>query len=294
MQKKLIICLFCLMVSCFIPNNFAQAAEKWANILVFFGTSMPEAKLSLDALEKAYAKEYDHIIIAYTSDIIRNKLAKQGKKFLSVNAALNKAAADGYSHVRLQSFHVGAAEEFYHLQRAIVKNLTKKPSRFKSVLLGYPLMSSGQDLYEVRDVLLTSFPKQRKNGEAVVLMGHGNHHGPGDIMLYALGKALQEKDKLAYVAAVEGSSTFAKVLVSLKKNKVKTVWLQPFMVVAGDHARNDMAGPEADSWSSQLKAQGFEVKINMLGLGEIEGIQNIYLRHTRDARDDFARSKKSD
>ncbi len=294
MQKKLIAFLFLLTITCVAPFNFAHATEKWANILVFFGTSMPEGKVALDALEKAYAKVGDEIIVAYTSDIIRNKLAKQGVKILSVNAALNKAAESGYKNVRVQSFHVGAAEEFYQLQRMIVKNVTVHPDRFKSILLGYPLMSSGQDLYEVRDVLLEALPKERKKDEAIVLMGHGNHHGPGDIMLYALEKALQEKDKLVYVAAVEGSSTFDKVLTKLKENKVKTVWLQPFMVVAGDHARNDMAGPEADSWLSQLKAQGIEAKIHMLGLGQIKGIQDIFLRHTKQARDEMAKSKKSD
>ncbi len=290
MKKKIALCI--LFVLCLVPP--AHAAEKWVNILAFFGTSVPEAKVALDAIEKAYTKTGDEIIIAYTSDIIRNKLAKSGKKILSVNAALNKAADMGFTNVRVQSFHVGTAEEFYHLQRMIVKNVTLHPNRFKSILLGYPLMSSGQDLYEVRDVLLTALPPKRNKNEAVVFMGHGNHHGPGDIMLYALEKALQEKDPLMYVAAVEGSSTFEKVLKQLKAKNIKSVWLQPFMIVAGDHARNDMAGPEADSWISQLKAAGITGHTHIVGLGEIEGIQNIFLRHTKQARDEMARSKKSD
>ncbi len=284
-----------LLAICLVgQSNTAYAAEKWVNILAFFGTSVPEAKLALDAIEKAYAKDNTTVIVAYTSDIIRKKLKKSGQDIPSINAALNQAAAKGYTHVRVQSFHVGAAEEFYNLQRMIVKNLTAKPNQFKSVLLGYPLMSSGQDLYEVRDVLLQSLPKERKQEEAIVFMGHGNHHGPGDIMLYALEKALQEKDANIYVASVEGSNTFEKVLSKLKQNDIKSVWLQPFMVVAGDHARNDMAGPEPDSWLSQLQAAGIKANVHMLGLGEIQGIQNIFLRHTKNAYDDLANSKKSD
>ncbi len=294
MQKKLLATVFCLLISCLMPLNAALAAEKWVNILAFFGTSMPEAKVALDALEKTYAKTGDKYIIAYTSDIIRKKLARNGVNILSVNAALNEAANMGFKHVRVQSFHVGAAEEFYQLQRMIVKNVITHPNRFESILLGYPLMASGQDLYAVRDILLESFAKKRQKHEAVILMGHGNHHGPGDIMLYALEKALQEKDPLVYVAAVEGSNTFDNVLAKLKKNNIKTAWLQPFMVVAGDHARNDMAGPEADSWISQLKAAGITGYAHMVGLGEIKGIQDIFLSHTKQARDEMARSKKSD
>ncbi len=296
MFKTTIRCTFFIILSlwCLIPSHSAHAAEKWVNILAFFGTSVPEAKVSLDAIEKSYAQNGEAYITAYTSDIIRKKLEKQGQKILSVNAALNKASAMGFKNVRVQSFHVGAAEEFYQLQRMILKNIHSNPKRFTHVLLGYPLMSSGQDLYEVRDVLLQNLAANRKENEAVVFMGHGNHHGPGDIMLYALGKALQEKDDLIYVASVEGSNTFAKVLQNLKAKNIKKVWLQPFMIVAGDHARNDMAGPEPDSWLSQLQAAGIEGSVHMLGLGQMQGIQNIFLRHTKDAYDDMAKSKKSD
>ncbi len=285
--------IVCLMVVMLLssPFNLVHASEKWVSVLAFFGTSVPEARASLEAIKNAYIKDGQNVIVAYTSDIIRNKLAKQGEKVFSVNAALNEAARMGASHIKVQSFHVGNAEEFLQLQRMILKNIAKQP---KSVLLGYPLMSSGRDLLEVRDVLLQSFPKKRAKNEAVVLMGHGNHHGPGDIMLYALGKALQEKDPLVYVAAVEGSNTFEKVLENLKEKNIKKVWLQPFMIVAGDHAVNDMAGSEPDSWASQLKAAGIESKINLVGLGELAGIQNVFLRHTNDAYDDLTKSKKSD
>ncbi len=294
MKKRFFLLAIYLLVFCFVPLNVAYATEKWVNILAFFGTSMPEAKQSLDALEKAYVRTGDEIIVAYTSDIIRKKLKKNGQEIFSVNEALNQAHNMGYKKVRIQSFHVGAAEEFYNLQRMIVKNLIKNPMRFDSVLLGYPLMASGQDLMAVRDILLNSLPKEREKNQAVIFMGHGNHHGPGDIMLYALEKALQEKDPFVYVAAVEGNMTFDNVLSQLKQNNIKHAWLQPFMVVAGDHARNDMAGSEPDSWVSQLQAANIKSSINLIGLGDIKGIQDIFLRHTKTAYDDLTKSKKSD
>lgn len=269
-------------------------ASKEGILLVAFGTTVPSSKVALDAIGQAYAAHNKPVLWAYTSDIIRKKLAKQGTAVLSVNAALEKAASMGITDLRIQSLHVGSAEEFHQLERMIVKNLVSKPGRFKTVLLGHPLLESEQDMDEVIAALFADFPKERKRDEAIVFMGHGNDRGPGDLMLYAVGKAIQIKDPLAYVAAVEGSSTFDKVLAQLKTKGVKRVWLQPLMIVAGDHARNDMAGPEENSWASQIKAAGMEAIPHLKGLGEVKGVQAVFLRHTQATTDDLANSKKGD
>lgn len=276
------------------PQGAALDSSTEAIVLVAFGTTVPESKVALDAIHAAYAQRGQPVIWAYTSDIIRRKLEKQGKPMLSVNAAMNKAAAMGAKRLRIQSLHVGAAEEFHQLERMIVKNLLLQPGRFHNVLLGHPLLESEKDMDEVITALLAELPKARKADEAVVFMGHGNDRGPGDLMLYAVGKALQDRDSLAYLAAVEGSSTFEKVLTQLKAKGVKRVWLQPLMIVAGDHARNDMAGPEEDSWASQIIAAGMEPVPHLKGLGELKGVQAVFLRHTDTTTDDLANSKKSD
>lgn len=288
----------CLVVLCLCfmgaMSAFAAKTEKSGVLLVAFGTTVPESKVALDAIEAAYAKLGEPVLWAYTSDIIRKKLAKQGTPVLSVNAAMNKAADMGITLLRIQSLHVGAAEEFHQLERMVVKNIAKQPKRFSSVLLGHPLLESEQDMHEVITTLLAEFPKERKSDEAIVFMGHGNDRGPGDLMLYAVNKALQARDKLVWLAAVEGSSSFANILVELKKSGVKKVWMQPLMIVAGDHARNDMAGPEEDSWASQIKAAGMEPVPHLKGLGELSGIQAVFLRHTETTTDDVLQSKKAD
>lgn len=288
---SLILLLCCLLVP---AQLYAADGGKKATLLVAFGTSVESAMTALNAIDKAYVQQGEPVIWAYTSDIIRRKLAKQGKPVLSVSAAMDKAATMGVTELRIQSLHVAPAEEYSQLERMIVKNLTSKPDRFKKVLLGYPLLVSSQDLQETIQAILTALPKERKADEAVVLMGHGNDRGPGDLVLAAAATAFQQKDPRVWLATVEGALSFDHVLPQLKAAGVKKVWLQPFMIVAGDHAKNDLAGPEEDSWASRIKAAGMEPVPHLKGLGELKGIQDIFLRHTASSTDDLANSKKSD
>lgn len=287
----------CALLCCVLlaSSAFATAPQdKKATLLVAFGTSKASAMPALNAIDAAYTKQGETVLWAYTSDIIRRKLAKEGKTVLSVNAALNKAAEMGITELRVQSLHVAPAEEYNQLERMIVKNLTQHPGRFTKVLLGYPLLVSAQDLQEVVDAVLAALPKARKADEAVVLMGHGNDRGPGDLILAATHTAFHAKDSRVWLATVEGALSFDHVLPQLKAAGVKKVWLQPFMIVAGDHANNDLAGPEEDSWASRIKAAGMEPVPHLKGLGELEGIQKVFLRHTSTTVDDMANSKKSD
>lgn len=283
-----------LLVLCLAVS--AQAASSNGILLVAFGTSMDSAKPALDDIGKAYAKAYPDtpIVWAYTSDIIRNKLAKEGTRIFSVREALDACSKQGIVNLRVQSLHLTPAEEYNMMQRLLVRDLTQKPGRFDHVWLGVSLLESRQDLNEVIDAVFAGFPKERKTGEAVVLMGHGNDRGPADLSLAYVATAFNEKDPLVYLATVEGANSFENVLADLKAKKVKKVYLQPFMIVAGDHANNDLAGEEEDSWASQLKAAGMQVEANLTGLGSNPGIQKVFLRHTANTKDDLAHPKKAD
>ncbi len=283
-----------LLVLCLAVS--AQAASANGVLLVAFGTSMDSAKPALDDIGNAYAKAYPDtpIVWAYTSDIIRNKLAREGTRVFSVREALDECARLGIVNLRVQSLHLMPAEEYTMMQRLLVRDLSLKPGRFDHVWLGVPLLESRQDLNDVMDAVFASFPRERKADEAVVLMGHGNNRGPADLAIACVATALNEKDPLVYLAAVEGANSFDSVLAALREKKVKKVYLQPFMIVAGDHARNDLAGAEEDSWASQLKAAGMEVEANLTGLGSNPGVQKVFLRHTADTKDDLAHPKKAD
>ena len=138
------------------------------------------------------------------------------------------------------------------------------------------------------------FTPVAKPGDAVVLMGHGNDRGPGDLTLAATAAAFHKADPHVWLATVEGSNSFDNVLPKLKASGAKRVWLQPFMIVAGDHANNDLAGPEEDSWASRIKAAGMTPMPNLKGLGQLKGIQDIFLSHTQNAVVDLANTKKAD
>ncbi len=288
---------FCLSLLACVLFTASPVLAKDGILLVMFGTTVPSAKVALDALEADFNKAYGAqgpIVVAYTSEIIRKKLKKQGTHVFSIEEGLNALAQKGVTNLTVQSFHVAPAAEFMETERMMVRNIINNPTRFTSAKLGDPLLVSKRDLDDTIKVVLASIPAERKSHEAVVLMGHGNNHGPGDLVLLATANAFTAADKNVHLACVEGGLSFDHTLATLKASKVKTVWLMPFMIVAGDHAVNDLVGPEEDSWASILKKEGFEVRQNVVGLGQLQGIRDIYLRHAKDAYLDLAPIVKAD
>ena len=270
----------------------AQAAtsSREGLLIVAFGTSVPEAVPALKALDADFRTAFPEAAVewAYTSQIIRKKLAARGTPVGGISEGLAALARKGVKVVRVQSLHVMAGEEFGALERAVLLDVKAHPGRFEAVYLGRPLLESRQDAREVAAAVLQSCGK-RTSGEGLVLMGHGQAHGRADLVFEGVRRILAEADGLTFMASVEGSRTFDELVRELAAHKLKTLWLQPFMIVAGDHARNDLAGEEADSWASRLRKQGFQVKTNLLGLGEIAGVRAVFIRHARETADDLTR-----
>lgn len=292
MKRLVVAALWCCLLCCL---SFAvPVSARQGTLLVAFGTSVGDARSSIDAVVAEYkAQGKGPVLLAFTSDIIRRKLAAAGESVPSVAAALKELAAQGVDEVTVQSLHIAPAEEYSQLERMIVRHVTKNPGVFKSVKVGYPLLVSERDLDTVVSVVLASLPERRK-GDAVVLMGHGNDRGPGDLTLAAAAAAFHKADPLVWLASVEGANSFDRVLPQLKAAGVKRVWLQPFMLVAGDHACNDLAGPEADSWASRVRAAGMTPVPHLVGLGQMEGVRQVFLEHSRHAVIDLARPGKAE
>lgn len=269
----------------------AHAAEPREGLLIVaFGTSVPEAVPALKALDADFRAAFPDAAVewAYTSQIIRKKLAERGTPVGGISDGLAALARKGVKVVRVQSLHVMAGEEFSALERAVLLDVKAHPGRFEAVYLGRPLLESRQDAREVAAAVLQSCGG-RAPGEGLVLMGHGQAHGRADLVFEGMRRAFVEADGLTFMASVEGSRTFEDLARELATRNVKTLWVQPFMIVAGDHARNDLAGEEADSWASRLRAQGFQVKTNLLGMGEIAGVRAVFIRHARETKDDLTR-----
>lgn len=268
----------------------ARETEKTGVLLVAFGTSVPEAKKAFDNIDAAYKKAFpgSPIVWAFTSQIIRKKLAAEGERVYSISEALDRLAKDGATVVRVQSLHVLAGQEFAEMARSVLLETKKYPDRFKAVYLGRPLLESREDANSVARALSSELADKRESGDAVALMGHGNAAGRGDLVLEGARAALKNADPAFHVASVEGARGFDEELAELKKSGAKTVLLAPFMVVAGDHARNDLAGEEDESWASRLKKAGFKVKTSLKGLGEMNPVVDIFIRHTRESKDNLA------
>jgi sirohydrochlorin cobaltochelatase len=264
-----------------------KAAEKRAILLVAFGTSVPEARKAFEVVEDRARKAFSGVEIrwAFTSRIIRKKLAKEGQRIDSPETALAKLMEDGFTHVALLSLHTIPGEEFHELHRN-AHLFGQMAGGFEKILLARPLLSSAKDMETVAQALLKRVPN-RKTDEAILFMGHGSAHHPADAIYLAMNQVFQDLDPHAFVGTVEGTPSLEDLLPKLKARKVKKVHLVPLMSVAGDHARNDMAGDEADSWKSVLTKSGLACETILTGTAEYPEIVDLWLEHLRAAMAHF-------
>ena len=250
-------------------------------LVVSFGTSFPETrKVTIEACEERIADAFPDYEVrrAFTSHIIIKILKEEGLHIDRPGEALRKMHDDGFSEVIVQPLHVMAGEEFHE---KILKNVARFEGAFETLEVGRPLLIYAEDYDETIEAVESQLPSMGR-GEAVVFMGHGTHH-PANATYSMLQLKLTAAGLPVYVGTVEGFPTLDEILPALKAASVRKVTLMPFMIVAGDHASNDMAGDEEGSWKSILRKEGFDVEIYLHGLGENQAIQDIYVQHVRDA-----------
>jgi sirohydrochlorin cobaltochelatase len=297
MQKSLwlnmaaLLTTFSLAVALGSPqiNAVEEKPVKKAILVVSFGTTYADTrKLTIEAVQnkiQAALPGYE-VRQAFTSRIIIKTLAgRDGIKIDTEKQALDRLKTDGYQEVVVQPLHIEAGEEYTKL----LKVVAAYDQAFAKITLGRPLLYyTGQEGEKPDDYLIAikalraQLPKLGKH-DAVALMGHGGVN-PANAAYAVLQLKLEDAGlKKVLVFTVEGYPTVENLKVKLKQNKVKKVILAPFMLVAGDHATNDMAGAEPDSFQSQLRQAGFLVESRVHGLGENAAIQDIYVQHVKDA-----------
>jgi sirohydrochlorin cobaltochelatase len=261
--------------------------EKTGILLVAFGTSVPEAQVAFDNINRKVKAAFPEVEVrwAFTSSIIRGKLAAKGKLLDSTAAALARMAEDGFTRVAVQSLHTIPGREYHELIQT-AHAFASMPDGVKNIRIGQPLLAGPEDLLAAVEALRANLPSDRSRGEAVILMGHGTHH-PSDVFYPALQYYLWKKDPLIFVATVEGSPSLSDVLPELEVNGVKKAFLMPFMSVAGDHARNDMAGDDDDSWKSILVKAGVEIVPVFKGTAEYDDMVDIWVDHLKTAMAQF-------
>ncbi|MFY9411357.1 MAG: sirohydrochlorin cobaltochelatase [Dethiobacteria bacterium] len=249
--------------------------EKNAVLVVSFGTSHLDTLNScIEATENRIHEALPGFELrrAFTSNFIIKKLAKRDKVIIDKpQKALERLKNEGFTHVVVQPLHILPGYE-YHKIKDVVMEFTRRRT-FKSLLLGEPLLYNNKDYPVVVEALKTQLTL-RDDETACILMGHGTDHF-SNACYYCLQSFIDESGLNAYIANVEGAPSLENVLGKLKRKETKKIKLMPFMLVAGDHARNDMAGEE-DSWKTILEKEGFEVEVHMHGLGEKEEFRQIF------------------
>jgi len=278
--------LIMAMIFIFIASGAALAKHgekrevKKGILLVAFGSSEESAQISFTNIDKKVKAAFPGTPVywAYTSHIIRNKLAAQGKSLDAPEVALAKMRAEGFTHVAVQSLHTILGEEYEDLKKMV--DAFSHMGGFEKIMLGYPMMSTQEDMVRVVDAIFKNIPKERKANEAVVLMGHGTPH-PSNAFYAALMFQLQLKDHNIFVGTVEGYPGIEDIKALLLKSKIKRAYLMPFMSVAGDHAKNDMAGDEDDSWRSILTKAGIKCEVILKGSAEYDEFVNIWVDHLK-------------
>ncbi len=281
----LLLLLLSLSMPAFAGHGSTDAPKKGI-LLVAFGTTVPEARAAFDNIEKAVRKAFPDTEIrwAYSARQVRHTIREnEGATMLSPAAALARMGDEGFTEVAVQSLHTIPGSEYSDLQRTVAA-FRDMPKGTRTVTLGEALLSRPHDMEAAVQAIVSTFPTQRKADEAVVLMGHGTHH-PANIYYPGLQYYLGKVDPNALVGTVEGVPTLDDIVAALKARSVHTVWLMPLMSVAGDHARNDMAGPEPDSWKSILEKAGFTVHTVLKGTGEYDAVVDIWVHHLRTAFD---------
>lgn len=249
-------------------------------LMVSFGTSYIETmKKCIEALEDEIRRRFPdwNVYRAFTSGMIIRKLKRTGGPVIdTVEEALKRMASDGIEEVIVQPTHIINGIENDRMMEDLMENM----GLFHKIRVGKPLLSSVDDYKKSIHAVMAE--TELRDGEMLVLMGHGtDHHANSayptlEYTFHAMGY------NQVLVGTVESFPELKNVMAKLKISDPKKVALMPFMLVAGDHARNDMAGEE-DSWKSELEEEGYDVRVIMKGLGELSGIRKIFAGHIEEA-----------
>ena len=281
-QSFLLLFILLFSLSCYAHDgeNFVASdmlasmkpGDKAALLMVHFGTTYDDTRaLTIDAINAKAKAAFPELEVreSYTSRIVIRKLKERRVEKLNPLDALLKLRGDGYTHIIVQSTNIIEGAEMESLRRDVA---TVSPF-FTEIRIGTPLLYTVGDCEKVVAIMETRKPEKG----STVFVGHGTYTPATATyaMLDYMMKARGNKD--FHVGTVEGYPTLENVLALLKATKAKQATLVPLMFVAGDHAKNDIAG----DWKEALEDAGYKVDVRLEGLGQIPEIQDLYIEHIR-------------
>lgn len=273
-----------------VNEDLAKMPDKDAILVMSFGTTFKDTRAktieaTVDAIKAAHPGV--KVVTAFTSHIIIDRIkANEGIEIPTPEKALAQLKAEGYTRIALTSLDIIPGMEYAY--KDAVYNLYKND--FKKMTFGTPLMywqgqeNQDDDITTTMQAVSTQFPKMGKK-DAVLVMAHGTPH-PSNAYYAVMQDRLNELGfNNVYIFSVEGWPHLETVMPQLKAKGIKNVTLMPLMMVAGDHANNDMAGDEPDSFKSILQNEGFKVNTYLHGLGENSAVQKLFVDKANQAWD---------
>ena len=254
-------------------------------LVVSFGTSYNDSRrLTIGAIENAMEEAFPDYSVrrGFTSQIIIDHVkSRDGVTIDNVDEALKRAVDNKVKTLVIQPTHLMNGLEYTDLSN----ELAEYADAFENVVLGEPLLTSDEDFKAVAKAI-TDATKEYDDGEtAICFMGHGTEAESNQVYAKMQQVLSDEGFENYYVGTVEAEPSLEDVLKAVGEKEYKKVVLEPLMVVAGDHANNDMAGDEDGSWKTEFEKAGYEVTCLVRGLGELPEIQQLYVEHAQAAID---------
>ena len=258
--------------------------RKTAILAVSFGTSHNDTReVTIDAIEEALKNACPNASLyrAWTSKFIISILKKRDNYTVpTVKEALEQMITDGIREVVVQPTHILDGIENNIMKEEI---LSYKES-FDKIAFGTPLLADSKDESQAINAVTTEF-SDLKETEALVFMGHGTTHQVNTVYAGLDQKFKESAHANVFIGTVEVDPTIHDLVKEVTSFQPSKIYVTPFMIVAGDHAHNDMAGDSPDSWVCQFENAGFEVCPIIKGLGEYPGIRRMYVEHAQKAID---------
>lgn len=252
-------------------------------LAVSFGTSYNDSRrLSIGAIEEALEDAIPEYSLrrAFTSQIIINHVkSRDGVTIDNVGEALERAVENGVKNLVIQPTHLMNGLEYTDL----VNEVAEYADAFDRIAVGEPLLSSDEDFKAVIRALAESTAEYNNADTAVCFMGHGTEAESNQVYTRMQDMLAREGFANYFVGTVEAEPDVQTVLKAVRAGNYKKVVLAPLMIVAGDHANNDMAGDDEDSWKSVFEGAGYEVSCLLSGIGELEAVQQIFVEHAQAA-----------
>lgn len=255
-----------------------KSIMKKAILVVSFGTSYNDTReKTIDVIERQIGEQYPdwQVYRAWTSKmIIRKRKMRDQVHIFTVTEAMEQMLADGVEELVVQPTHIINGIENDRMK----EDVCKYQDRFRSVRFGEPLLSSDEDNVAAIKALMTTYA-DLADDEVLVFMGHGTDHYVNTVYA-ALDYTCKDLGySNVYMGTVEAYPSIETLLKKVGEHRPSQVILAPFMLVAGDHARNDMSGEDENSWKCQFERAGFRVRCVLKGLGEDQRIRDIFYAH---------------